>query len=264
MTDYIRLFKRYMVLSAMNLIEYRVSFYLRIVGFIFLVFFNILFWDVIFSGISSFNGWSFGGVMVLQGMVAFYISLFWIFLRGSADISERVIDGGFNQFLARPMNVLVSTVLSEINLGALDFGLTGIIYFIVAANTGTQIALLPLLVSFIMVSLAAIIFAMIIMTLGSLAFWIGRFDVSEFIHSIMNSFSDYPIHIYPATLQFFLTLVIPLGFIQTFPTQVATSNVALSQAFYWILIELALLAFWYFILNFVFSKGIKRYEGHGV
>jgi len=39
MTDYIRLFKRYMVLSAMNLIEYRVSFYLRIVGFIFSVFF---------------------------------------------------------------------------------------------------------------------------------------------------------------------------------------------------------------------------------
>lgn len=262
---FLRLVRRYMIISSHDMMEYRKAFAIQVLAWAFSTLINLIFWQAIFVQVPSINGWSIGDMMVLLGMGNIYLMLFFIFGENVLNLSYGIIEGGLNRFLTRPINVVLGSVLQGINLtGGVPLGINSMLYFALALYFKTQFTIVGLFEAGLMIIAGAIIMTLLALTIAAVTFWVGRFNVSWFIDSVFWSFAGFPIYIYPRSLQTVLTILIPLGFVETFPAAVATSLISTQEGFRLVMLSFVLTILWFVITAGVWREGLKRYAGHGV
>lgn len=260
---YLKLFKRYSWIKFLELVEYRTSFFLGLFsGLTFLVI-NLLFWGVIYSHTTQINGWTFAQIILLQGFFHLFLTIFWMFFAFADKIDRLVIHGNLDKMLARPINVLVAYSFQEIDWFSLMDLIESLVYFFVAIHFGVNLTIGSFLIALFLLFLAILIFALVIMTVSCFSFWIGKTQALNALWYQIWDIAEYPLTIFPLKIQFFLTFILPLIFIQTYPSMIASNQLVPQFIIKSVAIELVLILVWFLIAVFTWRKGLKRYASYG-
>jgi len=223
MKDFFKLWFMYMKLIFKSWKEYRIDFVIGITAMFVANMMSVVFFWVIFENVISLNGWSFGQILFLSGMLS-VVSGFWhTFLSGSSPwrLEEYVRRGILDTVLLKPIGTLRYFLMSNIDEDGFGELIAAFFILITGANLSGIIwnfHNILLLTAFIISGI--LIFFSIITIFSCLAFWTTRVhSISRIVWHFMV-FVKYPLEIYNPAIIFLLTFILPLGFINYYPSEI--------------------------------------------
>ena len=220
----------------------------------------------VISEFGTLNGWSFGELAFLYGIAVLSHGLSVIFFVQTWFMGNAVLDGEFDIYMLRPMNVLFQFFFTVFNIIGITDLIPGIVIFAYGCSQThfvwsfiNTIMLISILIG------ATLIRGAVFLLTGSLAFWTknrNSFVLMNF--TIFDQTTKYPLSIYPRIVQIIFTFLIPLGFIGFYPASELlnksnTFNFPGGMA--WITLIVGVFVFW--ISTRVFRRGMKKYESAG-
>jgi ABC-2 type transport system permease protein len=259
---YLDLWKEYVKLNVETWTEYRMDFFVGI----FAMFASnltsiVLFWTL-YQNIVQINGWTFWQLVFLSGLAALSGGIWHAFLVGTAPwrIERHIRDGTFDRFLLYPVNTFLCMLISKIDddgFGDLFAGL--LIVYVGATMSGIVFDIQTILTMASFVIGGALIFFSITVAVSSITFWVVRSGaIGEIIWSLMK-FTDLPLEVYNPAISFFLTFVLPLGFINYYPAQFFLGKGVPGVAYLTPVVGII-----FFIISYKLWKiGIKNYASTG-
>ena len=212
------------------------------------------------------NGWNYGQLAFLYGLSVISHALSMIFFVQGWFMGWFVIEGDFDRYLTRPLGVLYQFFFTNINVFGITDLIPGIIVFIYGCiKCEIKVTFMFLISVIIMLIGATLIRGGIYILLGSTSFHTrSAVDFGQYTQEIMDKTTMYPISMYPESMQFILTYLIPVGWVSFYPVSslLGIDNGIVSGALVPIItlligITVMLLAGAYF------NSGLKKYESAG-
>lgn len=224
--------------------------------------FVLIFWGALLRHIQAFGEWSFPQLALYSGITFLGESFGGVFF-GFRDLPRRIIDGGLDKFLVRPMNTLFAVLFEQVS----------VVYYL--EELIASIILIVTVICKYSISIQAnnVFWGLVVLVLGVfsyycvygmvtfLAFWFGQVGTFRAIVFGLAESKQYPLSIFPNGLRFFLTYIIPIAFISFYPTAVFLGKTTVTFKFLAQLVVTVAVIFTLFCL--VWSKGLKRYEANG-
>jgi len=200
--------------------QYRLSFALQLVGtflFTFLDFIAIL---VIFQHLPRLGGWSFPEIAFLYGSSYMTFKLADLVMTNLDRLPLLIRMGTFDQILTRPLGTLGQLMTSDLGIRQLAAVAQGGVVFAYALTRLSIDWTLPRAVVFAgMLVSGFFIFCAIFVATNVIAFWI--MDAREIANSFTyggQMMTQYPLNIFGLWFRRLLGFVIPLAFVNYFPT----------------------------------------------
>ena len=206
--------------------QYKVSFWLELIGFAFTTALEFAIIAILFSQFPSVAGWNVAEVAVLYGLSSTALGLAEMFGRGFDAPFERMIQRGeFDVVLIRPQGSFFQILSSEFQLRRLGRSFQGIVVLGFALShlsidwTIATVFLLPLTI------IAGSLIYLGLMVMGAtLCFWTIKTP------EVMNIFTfggdllmSYPVSIYSQWIRGFFLFIIPLVFVN-YPAALVVLN----------------------------------------
>lgn len=165
------------------------------------------------------NGWTYGQLAILYGLSVISHALSMIFFVQGWFMGHYVIEGEFDRYLTRPMSVLYQFFFTQINVFGITDLIPGILVFVYGCwkigfvwNISNLICILGMLIG------ATLIRGGIYILLGTSSFFTRSVnDFGQYTQEIFDKTTMYPISMYPESLQFILTYIIPIGWVSFYP-----------------------------------------------
>lgn len=259
---YMRLYRCLISQFFKVVLQSKVDFLLGLFGFFFTQLSGILFLYLVFEQIPDLQGWSLDQLIFIYGFAQLPRGIDHLFTDNIWLVAWRlVINGDFDRYMLRPMNVFFQVIAEKLQPDALGELLMGTILVgyslakgVVAVN-GLQPALFA-----VSVLAGALIYTSIKLLFASLSFWIKRSGPFLQFAYELSEFAKYPTHIYTGAIRFVITWVIPFAFVAYLPASYflgVRSNAGI------IGMECAIALLLWMVAYGVFRKGISRYESAG-
>lgn len=237
------------LLAAM---EYRVAFLTQVVGMMLNNAMYFIFWILFFDRFNAVRGWELNDMLLLFGVVATGFGAAVVLFGNVVSLTEVIANGRLDYYLSLPRPVLIHALASgSIPSGMGDF-VYGIFSFVAAGQLGVDTWLRYLMGAII----AGLIFCAIMITVHSLAFWLGHADIiAQQTMMAVFTFSLYPITMFDGMAKFLLFTIFPAAFMGAVPT-------GFVRAFSWTTLGQMLLVTTLFLglAVWVFHRGLARYE----
>lgn len=212
----------------------------------------IFMWWVIFENKGSVNGWNFGDMALLFGVMNNAFATFALFVRGVQQLPEFIDNGNLDNFLVSPRNSLFMVSVSESTFANWGDYLTGFLMFFISGHVSVENFFLFLLAS---------LFAFIIMyalrvILSALAFWAADSQrLGDNIFMAFLTFSSQPASIFTGWYKVMFLTVIPAGFVSLYPVELIKEHSWSALA------AMALGSTIFFILAVkIYLSGLRRYS----
>jgi ABC-2 type transport system permease protein len=222
MMDFLRVWASYLNLNFKMWKEYRTDFVIGITAMTLSTLAAVLYSWVIFQNIVSLNGWTFGQMLFLQGLLAIIGGLWGAFFSGLSPwrLDEEIRQGTLDQVLLKPVGTMKYLIISYIDKD--DFGriITALVMLVVGASlSGIVWGIDNTLMLLVFIASGLVIDFSIMTIFSSLSFWTTKArSLAGIIWHLMN-FANYPLEIYNPVIIFLLTFIIPLGFISYYPAE---------------------------------------------
>lgn len=203
--------------------EYRSDFVIGVTAMFLSTLTSVLYSWVIFQNIVTLNGWTFGQMLFLQGLLAIIGGLWGAFLSGLSPwrLDDEIRRGTLDQVLLKPVGTMKYLIISYIDKD--DFGriITALVMIIVGAQLSGIIWGIDNILLLLIFIISGLIIDFSIMTLfSSLSFWTTKARSLAGIVWHLMDFARYPLEIYNPVIIFLLTFIIPLGFISYYPAEI--------------------------------------------
>ena len=266
---YARLYKVFIGQFFKVIMQSKVDFLMGLFGFFFTQIAGILFLYLVFEQIPSLQGWSLEQLIFIYGFAQIPRGLDHLFTDNIWMIAWRwVINGEFDRYMLRPMNVFFQVVAEKLQPDALGELLVGTILVLYSCRQGVVIINPWNVLLFIVSVLAgALIYTSIKLFFASLAFWIKRSGPFLQVAYEMADFAKYPTEMYAKGIRFLITWVVPFAFVAYLPASyflgkggffgIGSSNAGV------IGIECMIALLFWCIAYAVFQKGLSIYESAG-
>lgn len=214
----------------------------------------------------SISGWNYGELAFLYGISVISHAMNVIFFIQSWHMGYYVIEGDFDRYMLRPMDILYQFYFTGFNpVGLTDFipGLCVFTYGCIkvnyAWNVGSVINILVLILG------ATLIRGAVYLMLGCTSFWTKSVNsFSGYTQELFDKSTMYPLSMYPEIFQFVLTYLLPIGWVSFYPVSellgVPNGRFELNGAV-WITLAVGIVVF--AIASAMFYRGLKRYESAG-
>jgi ABC-2 type transport system permease protein len=264
--DALRLYFKMISISFQGRMHFRLDFFSGVVGVMVLNIVNLSLIGVILSRFDHINGWILWEIVFLYSLWILGHSIFSLLFWHVPDLEEYIIDGTFDQFLVRPTSVFLQFIAREVNyVGVADMvvGIAGI--SLALTNLGLEWAPWQWLLLIGAILSGTIIEFGINLALASVAFWTGRssslwFTVFQFSFIIQQ----YPVDMFGRWFRVFVTAVIPVAFINYYPSLLLLGKIQPGSPWSWLgfaspFVALLLLAFG----GFIWRLGIRAYSSTG-
>ena len=207
------------------------------------------------------NGWDYGQLAVLYGLSVISHGLSMIFFVQGWFMGFYVIEGDFDRFLTRPMSVLYQFFFTRVNVFGVTDLLPGIIVFAYGLHkTHFVCNFANILCIIVMLTGATLIRGGVYIILGTSSFFTRSCnDFGQYTQEIFDKTT-----MYPESLQFILTYVIPIGWVSFYPVSSMLGIGGISAPFGKI-VALTLMAgiLVMIVAGAFFTFGLKRYESAG-
>lgn len=215
MKIYINMFKMHLK----STLEYKKSF---IIGFIsqILTFFTYYFIILaLFMKFDNIKGFTLYEVLLCFAIIQFGYAFNEVFARGIDRFEDLIITGDFDRLLLRPQNLLLQSIISQLDLVKLSRLLQSIIIlFIAIINLKIKFTLYKILVLLLMIFSSITIFFSIFLLMASYCFiTIQGLEVRNLFTDGGKHMAQYPIGIFKKGFMIFFTFIIPYAFVNYYP-----------------------------------------------
>lgn len=268
MNDTLSLYFFYCRISIKSWFQYRLDAFLRAFAVMMREATAIIVIYVTFLSFKNIDGWCMNELLFLYSFMFLTYGIFVIFFTGLRDFQDMVIKGDFDRLLIRPRGVLFQVLASNSDwFAAMGHGTLGIIVFIYSAarlgviwNFGKVLLTLLCIISGVLVQGA------LFLVFAALSFFIVKTDnIKDVLYWNIKSFMGYPISIYPHIIQYIVVYVIPLAFVNFFPTQLIMGVIKDGNIFpdFYIGLSAVVGVFSYIISYLVWRISVKFYSSTG-
>ena len=239
----------------------KVDFLMGLLGFFLTQASGIIFLYLIFQQIPDLQGWSLDQLIFIYGFAQIPRGIDHLFTDNIWLVAWRlVINGEFDRYMLRPMNVFFQVVAEKLQPDALGEILIGSILVIISVQKGVA-AITPLNILLFVVSIfaGALIYTSIKLFFASFALWMKQSGSLLQVAYEMAEFAKYPTEIYHKGIQFVITWVIPFAFVAYLP-----ASFFLGNASAWIIGIECVIAFVFWCAAYgLFNHGLRFYESAG-
>ncbi len=212
------------------------------------------------------NGWNYGQLAFLYGLSVISHAVSMMFFVQGWFMGYSVIEGDFDRYLTRPLGVLYQFFFTTFNIFGITDLIPGIVVFIYGCiETGFRFTLGNAVGIIVMIIGAAFIRGGLYIMLGSTSFWTkSANDFGQYTQEIFDKSTMYPISMYPESLQFILTYLIPIGWVSFYPVSglmgIETA-VGIGSGNVWITFAVGIVVM--LAAGLLFKIGLRRYESAG-
>lgn len=220
---HLRLLVRYWVITFKEFAAYTWDVYLALLQFGLFMGRSFVFWWALLGTAGAFGGWGLPEIALFTALS--YLpgahELFWNFWN-RASLSDKVLRGDLDKYLARPVHPLFALAAEDVNLASfIRYGLPPLALVV----TIVRLYRLPVgvgsfLLGYVVLSLGKFALVLIRATVAMLAFRHGEVSQVQRFFFQLTAFASYPVTVFPAGLRAFLSYVLPVGFVATYPTLV--------------------------------------------
>ena len=239
----------------------KVDFLMGLLGFFLTQASGIIFLYLIFQQIPDLQGWTLDQLIFIYGFAQIPRGIDHLFTDNIWLVAWRlVINGEFDRYMLRPMNVFFQVIAEKLQPDALGEILIGTILVIISVQKGVA-SFTPLNILLFGVSMltGALIYTSLKLFFASFALWIKQSGALLQVAYEMAEFAKYPTEIYHKGIQFMITWVIPFAFVAYLPASFFLGKSGAGV----IGIEcLIALVFWCVAYG-VFNYGLNFYESAG-
>ncbi|MDE0686448.1 MAG: ABC-2 family transporter protein [Candidatus Poribacteria bacterium] len=224
---------------------------------------TLIFVLTIFNHIPDINGWSYGEILFIYGFSQTSMALFSMFFSNLINLGRLyILDGNLDRVLLRPLPPLLQIIIERLDIGSfstLALGFGALSYAAVKLNLSFSYHLLFFFV--VLIFSAVLILGGVVLILVSLTFWV-KDPTGAIAWPLMTirDFAKYPITIYSAPLQVFLSWILPLAFTSFYPATLFLERT--DYIFHVRMTPLIALLTWGIGL-FIWKRGLQRYESAG-
>ena len=198
------------------------------------------------------NGWNYGQLAFLYGLSVISHALSMIFFVQGWFMGYYVIEGDFDRYLTRPLGVLYQFFFTNINIFGVTDLIPGILVFIYGCvKCEVTVNLLFILQVVVILVGATLIRGGIYILLGSTS------------QEIMDKTTMFPLSMYPESMQFILTYLIPVGWISFYPVSALLGIDSAYSAMLVPFITLGVGILVMLVAGAYFSLGLRKYESAG-
>ena len=211
-------------------------------------------------------GWDYGELAFLYGLSVMSHALSMIFFVQGWFMGYYVIEGEFDRYLLRPMSVLYQFFFTTFNLIGITDLIPGICVFVYGCiQLEFEWTIYKVLSILLILSGATLIRGGIYLLIGSTSLWTKSVvDFGGYIQEVFDKTTMYPLSMYPESLQFVLTYLLPIGWVSFYPAAglLGVEDILLPSAR---VVEVTMLVgvLIFMIAAVVFRLGMQKYESAG-
>jgi len=256
--------KLYWNLFLMNLksqMQYRVSFFMTVLGQFLTAFASFFSLAFIFERIDAVDGFTYGQVFLCFAVVVSAFSVGELFGGGLAAFSRILGDGSFDRALVRPRPVLLQILVPNFDftrLGLLVQAAVVLCWAVPASGVAWTVPKALALVLMIVCG-AVVFFAMFLLKAACTFFTTESVQFLDIFTYGARQFGRYPFSVYGKQVLWVLTFVVPLALFQYYPLLYLVGR---SSAVWLMLLPLAA-ALVLVPCLLLFRFGVKRYKSTG-
>jgi viologen exporter family transport system permease protein len=202
-------------------LQYPLSFWLSAVTATLADVAPLLLIGIVFTRFPTIRGWHWREIALLYGLGQVSVALMRCFATQIDKFDDFIVSGEFDSFLIRPLPPLFHLIAARFELTQISRVFCGMVILALAARA----ARVPFTLANIALALAAVVggtMMLVSLTLmvATLSFWHTRTGkLQDFVQSSGREFANYPLTIYPTSVRWILTLVVPLALITYYPAQ---------------------------------------------
>ncbi|SFM48829.1 ABC transporter permease [Thermodesulforhabdus norvegica] len=211
--------------------EYRTHFVVNSFMSLFWICFSLLSLSLFFHHRQEIGGWSYHEAMLVMGFFSFFGSFIEGILEPNvAKLVEDIRFGNFDFILVKPVNVQIIGTLRVFSIKKFPGLVAGLGVCIYALCSLKYTPSVEEVISFVILFICAfVILYNLWVMLVSTAFWFIQIDsIMEFIFSLFET-GRFPVSVYPAPIRIFLTFIVPIAFITTFPSGAILGKIGYSH-----------------------------------
>lgn len=243
------------------IMQSKVDFLMGLIGFFLTQASGIIFLYLVFRQIPSLQGWTLDQLIFIYGFAQIPRGIDHLLTDNIWLVAWRlVINGDFDRYMLRPMNVFFQVIAERIQPDALGELLIGTILVIGSVQKGVAV-MNPSQVLLFMVSVlaGALIYTSIKLFFASFAFWMKQSGPLLQVAYEMADFAKYPTEIYHQAIRFVITWVIPFAFVAYLPASFFLGKGDVSI----IATECGIALLFWCVAYALFNYGLKGYESAG-
>lgn len=213
------LYRKYLAMHLKSQMQYKVSFFLAVLGQFLTSFTSLLGIWFMFMRFPAVEGFTFSQVLLCFAAVLMAFSLAECFGRGFDQFPRMLGNGEFDRVLVRPRSVVLQVLAAKTEFSRLSRLLQAVLVFAYAIPaSGVDWTWDKILTLCLMVMCGCLIFFCLFLVYASISFF--TIEGLEFMNIFTDGgreFGRYPFSIYGKGVLRFVTYVIPLALFQYFP-----------------------------------------------
>jgi ABC-2 type transport system permease protein len=224
---------------------------------------------VLFIMVNNFDvlaGWTADQMVFMYSfdLLAYSLCAFCLF-SPATNLAAKVRSGEFDSALTKPLNPFVHELYTGFNPGYVSHvSLTVVMLVVTGIRLKLSVSPPGILVFLAMLAGAVLVQAAMLNFCGAASFFIiGENFIFNVIYTV-EDFTRYPITIYPVAVQFILTFVLPVAFMNFYPASVILGNEAgmpFSPLLGWLSPLVGVLLF--FLSVKLWYRGLSKYQSTG-
>lgn len=260
---YLNIYWRLIFLHLRSVTEYRLDFWLGVLGAVLVRGSGLIFIWAIFSRIPELGGWTGWEVGVLYAFVLMAGGLREVFCNGPWLLSSTIHNGNFDRLLVRPLPSSLQSITLSSGFDGVGNFLLGLIVLLVSSHVLTlEWTLARVLWTCMSILCATVIVSCIAFVTNLVSFFqSGDSTQLAFLISNLVELVKFPISLYSTLIQIALSTVLPFAYVSYFPTLVLLGK---DVPFVWCAYLSPLVAvIAVFISARIWAKAINRYQGAG-
>jgi ABC-2 type transport system permease protein len=264
--DELRIYFKLIGISMRGRMQYRADFVTGIVSIILLNAVQLGLIGILVSRFVHLNGWGVWEIVLLYGMWMLSHSVYSMFFWHLNTLEDHIIQGTFDQFLIRPLSPLVQFLGREIQYMGFGDVVVGVAC-IGLSYTQLNLAWGAGEIGFLLLAIAAgaVIEFSVVWLIACASFWVGRAQTAFFVFNRLNMLNQqYPIDIFGSWFRVVVTGLVPVAFMNYYPSLVLLGKTAHIGEWHWLaFLSPAVAVVLFFLASRVWKMAIRRYASSG-
>ncbi len=220
MSRYWKIYKTFFTTSFRRELEFRANFFAKIFQNLMWIFFFVAILWVVYRNTDSVAGWSSGQAYVLAATVFLMNALMSAFFFSLMEIPSHVRLGTLDFVVTKPIDSQFWVSTRKFSFDQIGTFVAGIAMVAFGVSSSQVFPSAVQWLAYVMLVISALVifysFNLALMTTG---IWLVRVDNLWVLGESVMQVARFPLDIYSAGLQRFLTFAVPLGFLATVPAK---------------------------------------------
>ncbi|WP_052432658.1 ABC transporter permease [Streptacidiphilus carbonis] len=226
----------------------------------------LLFATVVFTRFPPLAGWTVGQVLLVSSVRLLAHAVFVLGFTNVREIPYLIRQGRFDSFLLRPAPVLLQVCTSRFPLNAVG-DLTVAVTSLGVCLSMLRLDWTPARAGFLVLAVASgavLELALALCTAGVVLLRPGSEALFSWLDTVIGSFGNYPLNVFPAVLRAAFTFVLPVAFVAFYPVAAVlgkADTVPYGPALTLVAPLVALV--WLGVGRWAWRAGLRAYRRHG-